>query len=1069
MAHLPIKNFLGLRSGVSDPEVGGAGVANNFRRNRVRGQLEFVDSFATRLTFSPTTYGVSSLTPIAMKSFYVADQGGRTVTAVVAKYTKTPLGFAGGTPVSTSGVWVRPWFDGSNWQDSWLELTEFQILRYASSVGSVITVDEETQDWPSTNYYAGWVLLRQNLLSGSASTGIRVVSSSDADLTVVGDAADLSGWSAGDLVYAYRSVLGKSMPSFAPTAYPHLRGVLDELRVTTGNAATDLDLAAFYRDKTLFNGISFERNGVLAEYGQLNVPALAFKMRNPVAVSAPGSGFPQGEYDFRMSMTMDDGQETELREVLIGQFPHALSFTSDTALGASAKYIATDGSVSYVVSSKSGSNMLWKVAADGEVLSFLSIPDTEGMPIGVHCAGGAVYIALWNVGGGTIKVNRYSAGLAVLATGSTALSYGSGYGIAGFSASYAFLFIQSSDRSTYIIHRVPLSTLSPDKFRPNTSLSFTAHSVVASDTFFMVTGNTACLKCSPDIDNVAPQNVYSSMGSTATTVGTFVGSVAYIGTGTRIVKVTNAGSYQDHSTGHDAAGWYGMWLDGSILYGLNGHILKKMATGESTTYVSYTDTSADVARNLVAFGANVFAVTDNGYVRRFTTIAQGATLNANGNVYPKFDILVSPGLVPVRAAALNLYVSKDGGAWYLLKTLSLLSSGITFEAASIFDSTVNHRYYVALNQSFTGADYAAATSTAISRLGRDEFDAGVYPYSFAITANSRTYAAGVRVGDRVSKNRVYTSPATADGVPQYDVLPNDASTILDVEFNDGDSIVALGSVADRILVLRSRSLVLLTPNSDGSHSRDVVSTGIGVSAPRSIVSFNEALYWLDHSGVKMFTTGGITEISGAIDPLLFALTDAQREAAIACVDPKNMQYRLLINGVIYVYDIRDGEWTTETGSSQIWFDSDLGFGTGAGSGSNAPSAKRYSQLVAAGIQVPTENTFVGTAEWETSRIETPDSYGYDTLMSALYIDYISTGSTAITLKLYLNDEVSEVKSYTLPVGSYEVTVPAPLTARCKWFRVKVSAVSSGSGATVKIRRMGAYFNKILVGGDGAQA
>ena len=68
MALLAIKNFLGLRTGVSEPEVGASIVANNFRRNRVRGQLELADGYKTNLTIVPTTYGITSLVPVSFKS-----------------------------------------------------------------------------------------------------------------------------------------------------------------------------------------------------------------------------------------------------------------------------------------------------------------------------------------------------------------------------------------------------------------------------------------------------------------------------------------------------------------------------------------------------------------------------------------------------------------------------------------------------------------------------------------------------------------------------------------------------------------------------------------------------------------------------------------------------------------------------------------------------------------------------------------------------------------------------------------------------------------------------------------
>jgi len=1052
---LPIKNFLGLRTGVSDPEVGGAGVASNFRRNRVRGQLELADGYATRLGFNPTTWGVTNLVPIAHKQFYIADQGGRTITLVYANYTKA-IYWGTGLTLNTSGIFIRPFYDGIQWQDDWQELTEFEGLEKSSVTGAIITFDNSPAiPGFESNHFAGWVL--------SVDGGWwKITASSGVTATVVGDAADFSGGTV-YMVLQRNMINGISqnvLPSMGAGIYPHIRGLLDEVRITTGNGATDMDLAVFYRDKSMLSGIGMITKGTHVEYGQLNFPSASVKLLTPTVVTTD-AGLPQGVYTIKASIVTDDGQETALRDVITGSFTNT---SPNISLGANTLgEICTDGAEVYVASSNaSGDNYLWRLNTDGVIQATVTIAEADGIPVAIRVNYGVLCVVLTDASNNRIRASKYNASSLLLVEHGTWVTVYTGWGQlrAAITEDSAFACVSDSGLGNHKLHKISLATLASADTSDEISDTYAPHSVIANGDYVLVTGDSH-LYLFETLDIQTPTDLYDGY---ATEFGCTVGLNFYISTdaGTKIRLVASVTGVITSVVASGPTDIRCIFPSGGTLYVKDGANVTNFTTA-GVEVSDFTDPSTDLTREIVLVGTRVFGLSDAFYFRIYGTVTTGAIFIGDGKSIPQFDLAVSPA-ISRRAAYVNVYISKDDGAYYLAKEYNILNGGEPFETATVWNATVSNRYYVSLAKTITRADYDAMTETAIGRLGRLTTDTGILPYSHALVANNTTYAIGVSVGGRIVRNKIYTSPVSTDGVPQYDVLPNDVTTILDCEFNDGDQILALGNVADRILALKSRSLVLLTPNADGSHSRDVVSTGVGIAAVRSLVAYNESLYWLDHSGVWQFNTAGLKKMSTAIDDILFDLTDAQRSAAIACVDPKYTQYRVLVNGVVYACDLVDGEWTMEDGADQIWFDSDLGFGSGAGTGSNAPSSRRYTQLVTAGIQVPVEDTLADTSTWETSRIELPVGDGFDALLSALTVQYSATGTPVVTIGLYLNDSPTAVKSFTLPVGPYEVTIPAPLAARCKWFRLRLT-VGSTAGDTVKIRRMGAYFNQIPIGGD----
>lgn len=1077
MALFPIKTFLGLRTGVSDPEVGTASLASNFRRNRVRGQLELSDGAATNLTFSPTTYGITLLTAVAFKSFYVADEGGRTITAVLATYHKATAGFSG-SDVESAGIFIRPYYTGAGWVDDWREVTEFAVLRYASKTGSTITVENSPSLPFGNNYLDGWTLIKAGDQSLTEDTGILITSQTGAVLTCAAATTQtyLTSWVPNTtLLYAVRGLYGQTLPH---SVVPHLRRLLDELRVSTGNGTSDIDAAVFYRDKTFFTNNNLIRKGTYGERGNFVVPVPAFGPGSlSVDGSTPSDGLPVGTYAVKTSVVSDDGQESDLRSTIEASTTGILSHVYSQAGGGVVIPGVRVGNYQYSLGNYVTGKGFTEIYQYDLTTQTLTKTVTNANGFRAITTDGTWLYVIYNTTS-THYLYIYDTGLNLQVAG-TGVTTGGGY-FAGY-----YMGVSGN----YVIGTRWYST--PNSVAPILDRWTKAGTFVDSITLTGVhditgiacDGTDATKVWVPRADSstyhvsivdtttgTMSENVVSLTGVTVyPQYGTYYGGKAYVSCGTKIISLTTGGVQAtfNPSTGNVATG--SMTNNGVYLYLWTSSKLVSLALASGNeAEVCTPGFAGTLSDNMVGYVITGVAA---GNIITFQHLPSNATFYSGGQLRFSLKVLVSPGLIPIRAKYVRVWLSKDSGPYYLVKTYTMLQDTtgdyLNFDTGVVWNATQKHYYYQSQAINIGAADWSNAQNSATTQLGRLETDKGEARYTFALTANNRTYIVGRTISNRLQRNRVYLSALSGDGVSQYDIYPNDVQYVLDVEFNDGDSILALGNVADRILVLKNRSLVMLTPNADGSHNRDIVATGVGIAAVNSLIAYNEALYWLDHSGVWEFSTRGLRKMSAAIDNLLFALTNAQRAAAIAAIDPKNTAYKVLINGTIYVCDLADGEWTTEVGASQLWFDFDLGFGTGVSTSydQNSAATRRYAQLVGSTIQTPREDVLTAAATWQTNNIELPLERGYDGLLNAIYVDYDMQGTTpTATLSLYLDDNGSPAKQYTLPTGKYEVTIATPLAARCKTFKLHLTMTPT-SGQKFRLRRAGAYFSQILVGGD----
>lgn len=1073
--NFPIRTFLGLRTGVSEPEPGSARVASNIKRNKVRGQLEPFDGLTLKWTVLPTVYYLSSFTPRKVESFYIPDDGGRAVYAVFGEYTRTTAGFSG-TSVPTFGIFIRPYHDATGWHDAWLEVTEFAIVRlYSKGVGSISLDNSPTMTFPD-DYFNGWSIVRLGDQTLTEDTGLLITDyvASTATLTVAaGDLALMTSLTNGTILHVHRGLYGRLFPNTSSSVT--VRSLLDEFRLNSGGSTADTDAAIFYRDKTFFRNNNYVRKGTFGERGNFVVPTPAFGHGSLVPDGTnPDVGLPAGTYKLKTSLVTDDGQESELRDALDPSVTGALTLQNQSS-GTGVQRLIDGKLGDYIyglgASTAVGFKELYQIDKDTKEVVKTVLVSGESMTS--LCTDGT-YIYTVNLSDSLVsyRIQKYDSGLNLITN--SPLRYVS-----------ASSFLQQSVISGGFILCVRVEAAAAYVEKWTTGQSYIANvqltgttvpNFITSDktvgAYVWVSANSnyrvhriavsAMTESYHDITGVTSQP--SAMSYYSTNV--------YVYCGSKIIKLDSSMAQTDWLSGGKLVSGtsYGMANNGTYLY-------VSIPTQYLVAY-KLSDASEDAALAQASYAAEWLSTDGqtlygcrNLNAASWAHSATGTIFNSLGVFSIKYKLYVSPGLTPIRSKYVRVYISKDDGPYYLVNSYSILQDSetnyIDFDTGTVWLAVPKHFYYRGQELTITKAEYEASTVGAITQIGRTVGDSGESRYTHAITANNRTYLVGRTISNKFQRNRVYLSAVSGDGVSEYDIFPNDVKYVLDVEYNDGDAVRALGNVADRILVLKDRSLVLLTPTTEG-HNRDIVAKGVGIASVNSLVAWNEALYWLDHTGVQMFTTNGRENISESIQDQIFAFTDEQRAAAIATVDPKNKLYLLKINQTVFILDLEDlkkgrGEqWTTLDSTYDnytLWMSVDTG---------SVP--RRFITMSQSGLAlyIPEEaKRIIGTYNipfsWETERIELPSERGFDALVSALYIDY--TSSVNLTISLYLDNATSPVKTWTAPSTGSGLLAPAPLAARAKHMRIGISGTVTADGQTIKIKRLGVYYNIIPAGGD----
>ena len=424
----------------------------------------------------------------------------------------------------------------------------------------------------------------------------------------------------------------------------------------------------------------------------------------------------------------------------------------------------------------------------------------------------------------------------------------------------------------------------------------------------------------------------------------------------------------------------------------------------------------------------------------------------------EFYPCISP-MWPKRGRYLRLYMSNDVEATYT-KVVDIdlqANSGLSWNAVRLEHNVTEHYYSVRQTPFYiTGSMWSAATDSPASNLQRSVDDTGVAQYEAAIFHGRTTLAIRPRIAGTDNPNKIAFSIQHGAGLPQWDVFTN--SSLIDIEYSDGDVLVAIGHAGERIVALKKRSVVLLTEDGRGGYNRDIATSGVGCASRRSLVTFDDTSYWLDYSGFFAFSPSGLQFIGANIRKEILAISDSDKEAAVAVIDRKNKVYRCAIAGKEYIFDLLDNEWTIEELADQpLRYAVDLEDGLPMFlEDSRTTMMKLLLEGLHDGVNFSMDYT---TTDIDPAKDDPSFPVGWDYLLQRIHISYES--DLPLTLSVYLDESATPMaETYTCDAGDVDTAFNLPLSTRCRKWRIKIATATTADGQEVSIKKLSMTYGAV---------
>lgn len=1059
--HKFIDNFKGVHTSTGLPDPAHAQQVINFTRVNHRGWLEFSPGHQSILGLPQVSelHGVSNIQIKDLQTIYVPDHGGQNIRVLLGTYTKTSHGLTVPVTRNSVGVWMRPFWNGSAWVDEWKDLTEFYIVK----------VDFLVENVMGKIYLKHEVALPSELFANDSLNGFRIIrAGAPADehfnfLPILDSVVDGGNYylqwamynsylegniASDDTLYLVRNFASALVPSLLGSH--HILNVLDELRISTGIGDSDIVMFAGFREKTFgfsVAGFSSIDRLVMSEAQDERLDGATVHEHVQVDGTDPLSA---GTYRVRHTLRLDDGQEFALRNHQdSGRW---LSHVRHKAF-VSPDFLPTGDN--NIVAALSNGRFVLASGADGGTEMQVRLMESDFSEVWTRGVGGAgdgspVFVGststhIFVIQG--VKLYRLPMdGVSSIDAETIAASATAG----ALDDDYLYVSMSNGDVSRYTHSLVLDDTVTPTDV---------CRSIVPTDSFvyFGVDGGLVervVHSTFETLQTVSLDQTYPVVTGCIGGDGDYYFGQSQAGD-TRISRISSSSFILDDTfvlTG-DFDEIRSLIPQGNSFYFLSGQHIVRWSAADGVITKNVTNLDDRIPHSAALAGAGVVVAGSEGEspdawsaIREFSMIDDVFS----GGSELLCRVMVSPSMLPVRSKTIRTYLQKNDGAWLLVKETDLYSGSWSW----LWLHTYKHPVMVSESFRITETQASGTQERADILLGRVPTERGVIRYTWASATSRQSFACGVLRSGIPQKNTAAVSCQSGSGIPQFDVFPNDPAFELKLEYNDGDEIVAISAIGERVLVLKRRTVALLSANSIGQYDVDFVEHGRGIVAPRTLVIEGDRAHWLDVNGFVTFSSRGL-ELTGF--PVWYdvrQLSTGFKQAAFAVLDAERNQYRAQLFGRDWILDFMDGEWTQEILSSvptayaidRVDGKPVILFGSGANAGLH-----KYADDVLRGSS-PQQGVF-RTSEWVLDESRALDSH-----VKAFYIEYES--DVVVRFGLYVNGETVARKEVDLPAGQKGEILRAPLSVRAKTVSLRVEATAAVSGKKIKIKRMGVYFDRI---------
>lgn len=1058
-----LHKFDGLVTSVGNPAFGSARSMKNCIRHRHRGWLEQPDpyglKFADGLPTNDAAKKISNLVIKDIHNFSVTEHGGANITVVVGTYRKTSR-YNDGVYIDRSGIWMRPYWSGTAWIDAWIELTECEILSLTALSG-VSTLEFANAGFP-IDHFKNWVVVFEDYSQSQDHDNYLLVESSNASsVTYFGANTNLTRSTNAKMILV-RSFLMKEMPcSIASQIY----SLLHEIRFTSGISSLDISLLGKYATKTWgWNTTDKSVDRLIVDIGALDIWRYAGLVELNALVR-DDDPVPAGEYSLKLAVVTDDNQISNLRLSSADETALQLISTVDNGINADSKILGYGDHFYCFVDGTAPAHLKKILKSDLSVVDTLEIADFQTDYMLGALIGNKLYASGLAVS--TCAALIYEINLDTFAT-SNNKEYAVGQRFNELTTDGTNLYASDITSGSLSIYQINTTSLVVTTYYNDPSSSYTSYELIslADDIYALrVSGSSHWYvdhyQFNPDHTALTVTGCldlgdfpYSTWYYTTHNQNIFI--VFSHATTSKIVSIDTSNGVVALSKLRSITGTiYGITNSGITLFCVlnSNKILSRISF--STLEEESTVTLANVTNGQLFFSDGYL------YTVKEKILQTGVIIYCSGTTRIDIKALISASALPVRARYLRVYMNCIAEAsWNRILNIDLYDTAITWDSTAYFDTAAKHFYHRSGVISIKGSDITAVGAEATVDIGRSITDTGIVRYKTGTLVGYKTYVGNVLVGSDRHANRIFHNVASGDGNQEVDVFTFDADHTIDVEYSDGDEIVGLAPLVERILCLKKRSIVLVNKESSGEYSRNVVTQGVGCCSAESIVVFDDVSYWADYNGLHSISPrDGLKLLNAEWVEDWKALSVEQKEATQSVIDRVNKLWIVNAGGQQWIYDLQDGQWM-----QMLLLDVPIRMVPDVPGTIDCLTASKLETLNKSGADRYDGKNIL--FHWESNKLAILDEqqgYGYDVLIVGIVVEYES--SVPLKLEMFLNDSLTAFMTETLSSSFTIMTLQAPFGARCKSPRLRFSGETIGAGQSWKVKKCNVYYDLLTAGGD----
>ena len=128
-------------------------------------------------------------------------------------------------------------------------------------------------------------------------------------------------------------------------------------------------------------------------------------------------------------------------------------------------------------------------------------------------------------------------------------------------------------------------------------------------------------------------------------------------------------------------------------------------------------------------------------------------------------------------------------------------------------------------------------------------------YKTMAVVNRKVFIGNLKIGNKTFPDRMLKSDTD-----KFDIFPDDGTHFIDVATSDGESIIALESIGDKLVQFKEKNAYLIKVNSEGEELIDTW-TGAGIKNQCQISKTSNGIFWVNADGIFYYDGENIQNVS----------------------------------------------------------------------------------------------------------------------------------------------------------------------------------------------------------------